>query len=916
MLIRNRNVDILCISETWLLPHTPDRYIHIPDYNVFRCDKGHGGGACIYVRSNLNCKLLTKEINKPNGIEEVWLNVQCRKLPSIIVGCIYRHPKGSVETFNYLNEVLKLMNLRNKPLYVLGDLNDDQLSTGNKLSKIINTNKLNQIIDKPTRITPTSATTLDLIIVNKPESIIHSDVVPKIVGDHELISVKINMKKPKRVPVCKTFRQMSNYDATTFCNLLLDKDYALNQIMATDDVDEQVDIFTSIFNSCLDVCAPIVSKQVNKPFAPWINDEIRSQMKERHDLLNILKKDRSNVVLQMQYKAKNKQLKTSRYKTKTEYYRQQFNNNRGNISGTWKIINDIVPNKKNCINNNHFQNVPEKAEEFNNYFASVGKQAYENSRCNVDANNTNPPATQNIHPNNLFRPQPVDTKDIILTIKQLKNTSSAGIDGITPKFLKDSLNAIIPYLTCMINTSIVTGKVPTLWKQAIVVPIFKNGDRENISNYRPISLLPIISKILERVVANQLMLFLETNNILAQSQHGFRPKLSTATALSVLTDEIYKNIDNKKISLLTLCDLSKAFDSINHKLLLKKLTDNKIDIFWFENYLNDRTQSVRINDHISSSSKISYGVPQGSILGPLLFTIFVNDMSENIIDCLLIQYADDTQLLHSGTVDELHNLIRRAEATICTAKQYFCKNGLMLNSDKTQCIFIGSRQLIKRIPNDTEISIDNSHIIPCNHVKNLGVYIDSTMTFEKHINEITKKVNGILFYLNRIKDNFDMQTRKIVVQSLALSVLYYCLEIYGKTNDTLLHNIQKLQNFASKVTVGAKKYDHVTPIINKLEWMTISQQLTFEVAVTTFKAQNNLYPNWFSQFPTINDISNSTTRQQNDLYVPRTRTDYGARSLKVSGPKIWNDLPNLVRDSNNLPVFKGRLKKHILEAVV
>ena len=172
------------------------------------------------------------------------------------------------------------------------------------------------------------------------------------------------------------------------------------------------------------------------------------------------------------------------------------------------------------------------------------------------------------------------------------------------------------------NTSIVTGTFPTSWKHALVVPLHKNGDTNDISNYRPISLLPILSKVLEKIVATQLVSYLEANKLLSNNQHGFRPKLSTETALTVITDKIYNNMDNKRISLLTLCDLSKAFDSVSHSILLQKLGKITVDQFWFENYLCERTQSVRLNNTVSPKSDVAYGVPQGSILGPILFNIF------------------------------------------------------------------------------------------------------------------------------------------------------------------------------------------------------------------------------------------------------------------------------------------------------
>ncbi len=267
-------------------------------------------------------------------------------------------------------------------------------------------------------------------------------------------------------------------------------------------------------------------------------------------------------------------------------------------------------------------------------------------------------------------------------IKGLEDTSSVGLDGISMRFIKDALRVIAFYLTCIINTSIVTGIFPTSWKQALVVPILKTGDVDNPNNFRPISLFPIISKILEKNVSNQLMHFLESSQLLSITQHGFRPKLSTETAVTVITNKIFSNMDSKKITLLTLCDLSKAFDSVSHEILLKKCSALKIDSFWFKSYIGNRIQSVRLNNTISEKLDIAYGVPQGSILGPVLFSIYVNDLNESISECSLTQYADDTQFLHADNVNNLENLISRTVESLRNIKQYFLRNDLMLNSKK------------------------------------------------------------------------------------------------------------------------------------------------------------------------------------------------------------------------------------------
>ncbi len=325
-LVSERNIDILCVSETFLLPYTPDEYVNIPNYMIFRCDDGRGEGACIYVSDSLN--RIPVVINNPKklGVEDVWVTAQSKKWPSIIIGCIYRHPKAPAASFDYIQNALRAVILRKKNILVLGDVNDDLLSINNKLSRILKNNKPTQVIDKPTRVTRTSATLLDVAITNDNNIIATHDFLPQVIADHDLISVTVNVTKPKRQPVKRTFCHLGGYCQFKLCSLFHENFHAMNNILFTDDVNKQVELFTEVFIKCLDACSPIVSKEIKRSFAPWVNDNLRRAMKIRNNAQRKLKADRHNSRLQDAYKKEKKSVRTLISKTKADYYHAQINN--------------------------------------------------------------------------------------------------------------------------------------------------------------------------------------------------------------------------------------------------------------------------------------------------------------------------------------------------------------------------------------------------------------------------------------------------------------------------------------------------------------------------------------------------------------------------------------------------------------
>ena len=358
---------------------------------------------------------------------------------------MYRHPKAIVTTFDYIQDIFRAVIVKNKPFFILGDFNDDLLANNNKMTKIIKNNNLTQIINKPTRVTPTSSTLLDLTITNKPDAIHTCDVVLQEIDDHDLISITVDVSKPKRHPVIRTFRHLGQYSKEAFCLRLLQNTQAFNRILNTEDVNTQVDIFTNNFIGCLNDCAPFVTKEIKRPFAPWMNDPIREAMNQRDDTRKKLKCDRHNITLLEQYKREKKRVNSLIAEGKVKYYHNELRESRRNMSKTWKTIKEIVLNSKNN-NNYHIFNVDvDKANEYNFHFTNIGKNTYERTQEILHSANVPNFRHENaiLGDNNTFRPQLVDTETIILTIKNQNETRSVGSDDIPLRFIKDSLYVIV-----------------------------------------------------------------------------------------------------------------------------------------------------------------------------------------------------------------------------------------------------------------------------------------------------------------------------------------------------------------------------------------------------------------------------------------------------------------------------------------
>ena len=615
-------------------------------------------------------------------------------------------------------------------------------------------------------------------------------------------------------------------------------------------------------------------------------------------------------------------MKSSIIKAECNYHQKQFQEAFSDIRLTWKAINSIL-NK----NNGHYADLSVKIGDtlckdsskivntFNEYFVNIGPSLASTI-----------PATSNIVTDFLSSTQvnsiamfPTTKVEIGNIIKALKNKSSPGLDDIPNSVLKFASSFISLPLSTLINSSFNTGKFPNKLKEAKVIPIYKAGDRTKIENYRPISILNSISKIYEKAISTRLVDYLKTQNFFHTDQYGFRPNHSTSSALITFNEFICSSIDNNEIPISIFIDLSKAFDTLDHVILLTKLQHFGIrGIAWalMQDYLSNRTQRVFCNNTLSDSLSVSCGVPQGSILGPLLFLIYINDIYKSSALLKFIMFADDTTLLFtSKSISNLNTIINTELNKVC---DWLKTNKLSINVSKTNYIVFK-----KNLPLDSiKIHINNLCINQVLSTKFLGVIITSDMTWKEHIRTVTTNISRTIGVITRIRYKISYKTALLLYDTLILSQLNYCNLIWASTYKTSLLKLYSLQKRALKICYG--KTQKTNPqststcsqsIYTKTNRLSIYDLNQIQIAKFIFQTIHKINPPTFNNmFSFVSNVHSHNTRADNrhDLFMQHAKTNTKKFSTSVRGPSIWNSIPISIRQLSTLTKFITSLKRYYL----
>ena len=925
-------LEAIMLVETWLTKSNCKR-LKIPGYVFVGSHRKHkrGGGIGILICQDLEFRERPDlSMNIPN-FESMMVELKTHK-DSIYLCTIYRPPNCSEKEFlkSYKKQLNKLSPHQVSRLVIGIDHNLDLIKQDKHkpTHEFIEMNLDHQLIPtitKPTRITRSTATLLDNIIVGKnfqmsmDPSIILSDIsdhYPCLLTIHD---ETIFNKQAKRIQTRRL--DPSKMDTITEKLSIVDWEHELHNL----EVDIQYNLFHSKLLSILDEVAPY--QTVTIPFDkiirdPWLTPGLmKCFTKQRTLYKSSLRKQTSDIEIE-RYKSYRNKLKEIVRRAKEQHYRTKCQEFRQNTNRLWKLVNKLTHktnDKTNIIEylkleNQDIYEDQTIAEEFAKHFSNVG---------NTYAKKIPSPQLSIKHyldqiPNNDYTifMRPTSVMEIARIIQQLPNKHSSGYDNLSNILLKQLSASIQSPLELIFKNSIKTGKFPEGMKQAIVVPLYKAKDKYNVTNYRPISLLATISKVLEKIVYARIYKFLTDTEQIYPGQYGFRTGHSCQNAISELVGTIQKNLEENRSSIGVFIDLSKAFDTLNHKILLSKLEKygiRGITLEWFSSYLDGRSMRTKIKTSkcqnvLSSSYDLEYGTPQGSCLGPLLFLVFINDLPLSLIHGSSLLFADDTTLLHSHR--NISYLKWTVEDDMLRLFDWFKANQLTLNLDKTVCLLFSNQ----KDPEVITINIGSSILTSSDYVKFLGVWIDRQLNWNKHISILLVKLKQNIHLLSTCKKFLLKNTLKLIYYAHLFSHLTYGILVWG--NMVCRSTLDKLQKTIDKcftIITGQKPSEGG---LTKERMMTIYNLIDLENKKLGYQLDKGTLPANLSKLlwtdsknRPLDRKHNYNTRQCNLPKLPMAIRSKYHHGFQVESIKSYHTLAPEIRSIPTLPSFVRKLKR-------
>ena len=906
-LLSKHNIDLLAISETKLSDSFPKSMFNVTGYDQFRQDLSErSGGLVVFVRDDLARRRLTElEINK-NGFESVCIEISIGKQKTVFA-CVYKHPSVSHVTFKeQMCTLIDSLLLKSSDICILGDLNSCPRKS-NVIKDLCDYYNLYNLINKPT-CCKGKPTVIDVILVSNKRK--YSGILncESHVSDfHNWIGAATKRFAPTQKPSRIKYRSYKKFKENDYCFHVLSAPFHVGEIF--NDIEDMAWFTNKLLSDIIEEHAPLKTKIIKKQSVPYMNACLRKAMYNRNMARNKYRK--FGETFHENYRRQRNLV----VKIRKQSLREYFSKNCSIKDKTfWNTISPFMSDKKsktsNIILHENDQIITDKSQVcdiFNDYFVNIASSiGFDDNITSVETAITKHSSHPSIikikdrHPiTNQFSFKPVSTKNIRDKLKSIDPKKATGFDNIPGKLLRIAHNELCVPLTYLINNCMKCNTFPDIMKYAELNPIYKKSDNLFKGNYRPVSILTTVSKLYELVINEQLAdhVLPLLNSLLS----AFRKGHSCQTLLVKCIEDWKSALAKNNFVGVLFMDLSKAFDCLPHSLLIAKLEAYGLDVascHLIGNYLSNRKQRVKIGDSRSKWAILSKGVPQGSILGPLLFNIFINDLFFFIEKCNLYNYADDNFLSHvsKSSTEVLDALTLDGKISI----KWFNENGMQANPDKFQFLAISSKT-----ENDFQLSLSPDTVIKSEeHVNALGVIIDNKLNFTEHISAVCKKAARQLNALARISNYLDIKSRKIIYQSFVASNFNYCPLVWhfcGKVNNSKL---EKIQERALKIIY--KDYESTyNELITKSNSCTLLVSRLRILLCEVFKSIKKINTACLNDLFEIK-VSDYSFRDELKLYQPlKKNTTYGLRSLTYTGAKLWNDQSLKINKETDLPMFKN-----------
>lgn len=935
--IIDQDLDICCLTETWLQVDdsvTP-RDLCPEGYDIISVPRPvrRGGGVAVIYNKTLGVK--AKESNSFSSFEYVLTELSHpeHSIPFTLAN-VYRPPRSNMNNipmsvfFDEITNFLTTLVIQTGRLVVTGDFNihvDNPNSTdASRFLDILDSLDLQQHVCDPTH---RAGHTLDLVITPKYSDLIVSK--PKahyLFSSHMTVRFSLNFKKTSLAKKSLQCRKLKSIDIKH-----LKQDVVLSELCErqSETLEDLVSQYHATLSDLLNKHAPVLTVNVpNRKRQPWYNSSIADAKRVRRRMERKWRKSRLESDRLAFIKERN-EVSSLISSTKQEYFLSRVQQCHGDQKALFSEMNRLL-HKPMYMPLPPHDSPRELADRFMSFFCGKVDKIRLNI-LNTDST-SHPVPVSDVLVNKVlssfseFTPL---TSTAVTKLIMSSKSKSCSLDAFPTNILKQCIDVLAPVITNMINLSLTTGTVPTNWKRALITPILKKpGSDITCSNFRPISNLDFCGKICEKSVAAQFLKHVNDNNLGENFQSAYKQGHSTETALLRVFNDILHSIDNQKVTILVLLDLSAAFDTVDHKIILQRLQSrfgiSGSALSWFQSYLADRSERVLINNITSNQHTLTCGVPQGSVLGPILFLVYMSPLGDVIRQHNLNFhfYADDSQIFlsfESGVIQQQENAVCTLNNAVSDIRSWMAANMLMLNDDKTELMVIGTHQQLAKINHPLTIKTGDVTIYPSDKARDLGVILDQHLKLQLHINNIIKSAVYHLRNIARIRKYLTVEASVLIVHAFITSRLDYCNSLLYGLPRYQLNRLQYIQNCAARLIYRSKHYTHVTPLLKDLHWLPVEARVQFKICLITYKALNGNAPAYIRELILRDAPGRTGLRSQNlnRLVVPSTRSRAQRstvdRAFSICAPKLWNTLPEDCKNCKKETVFKSLLKTFLFK---